>query len=218
MFELIREYTETLTTSAATYRARAYAGVEENGVWGGYVVFVPVGGGRVISTERETTQTTLEALARWAETVSWVYLEGALARAIERQPEHQLERRLAEIEQIEAAALVEADELERAAEIARAEAAAAEKERAETERSIAVTSAAAASTSAALHERMAAEAREEAAAASAARIASEHAMAAAEEAAASRVADQHEKAAGRARASAAHATRRTGTKRKRTPR
>ena len=218
MFELIHEYPEMLRTGSTNYCARAYGALDESGSWEGYVVFVPIAGGRVLATDRETTQSTLDALLKWAGTLSWVYLEGALARAIERQPEHQLERRLADIEQIEAAALAEADELEHAAARARAEAAAAEEERAATERALAGATAAAAATSAAFHERMAADARGDAAAASTTRIASEHAMAAVEEASASRVADQHEKAGGRARASAAHATRRTGTRRKRPPR
>lgn len=210
MFELIREYPETLTTSAASYRARAYGAAEDNGAWGGYVVFVPVGGGRIVSTDRETTQTTLEALARWAGTLSWVYLEGALARALERQPEHRLARRLAEIERLEAEALAEADALARAAEKAREEAAEAERERLETERALAEAAAADAAGSAALYDDLAAEALSDARAAGDARVLYEHAVARAEEASASRVAAEHEDADVRARASAAETKRRKG--------
>jgi hypothetical protein len=121
----------------AVYRARAYGDVEENGVWGGYLVFVPVAGGRVISTDRETTQRTLEAIGHWAHNLSGVYLAGAFTRALERQPEVQLARRLAEIEAVQANAQVEAEALERAAAVARTEVTIAQKERAAAERELA---------------------------------------------------------------------------------
>jgi hypothetical protein len=211
MLELIHEYPDTLRAGASRYRARAYGARDESGTWEGYVVFVPVGGGRVIATGRETTQSTLDALVKWSGTLSWVYLEGALERARERQPEVQLARRLAEIERIEAEARAEADALARAAESARQEAAAAQEDRRETERALAAAAAATAEASAAFHEQVAAQARSEARAAQGARVAYEHAIARAEEAAASRVAEEHEEAAIRARAAAAEAGRRSAT-------
>jgi hypothetical protein len=72
MFELVHEYPEVLRAGLAVYHARAYSDVEENGSLGGYLVFVPVAGGRVISTDRETTQRSLDALQHWARTLSAV--------------------------------------------------------------------------------------------------------------------------------------------------
>jgi hypothetical protein len=129
MVELVHEYVDLIRAGETTYRARTYGEREDEGRWGGYLVFVPIGAGRVVGTGRETTQRTLDALLHWAHTLSWVYLEGALQRALELQPEVQLSRRLAEIEELEARALDEAAEFERAAEAARAEAAVAREER-----------------------------------------------------------------------------------------
>jgi hypothetical protein len=159
MFELVHEYPEVFRAGLAVYHARAYGDVEENGVWGGYLVFVPVAGGRVISTDRETTQRTLEAVDHWAQNLSSVYLEGAFTRALERQPEVQLARRLAEIEAVEADARGEAEALERAAAVARTEAAIARDERQAAERALADAAVASAEESAAFLEEAAKSAR-----------------------------------------------------------
>jgi hypothetical protein len=159
MPELIHEYPEVIRTGSAAYYARAYGEREENGNWGGYLIFVPVAGGRIAAGDRETTQTTFEALDHWAGTLSWVYLEGALTRALDRQPEVQLSRRLTEIEHAEAAARAEADALERAAELARRDVAIAQEEREATERQLAEAAAKAAEMEADFHEEAAADAR-----------------------------------------------------------
>lgn len=159
MVELIYRFPEVIRAGELAYRARVYGEREARGGWGGYVVFVPVTGGRAVATDRETTQHTLEALDRWAGSLSWVYLEGALSRALERQPEIQLSRRLAEIEQAEAAARAEADALEQAAARARDDAEAARLERDRTAGELARTTARATEALAEFHERAAAEAR-----------------------------------------------------------
>src|SRR5918994_4423947 len=104
MLELVHEYPEVIQSGSAAYHARAYGEREENGHWGGYLIFVPVAGGRIAASDRETTQTTFEALDHWAGTLSWVYLEGALTRALDRQPEVLLSSRLTEFDRAEAAA------------------------------------------------------------------------------------------------------------------
>jgi hypothetical protein len=164
MLELVHEYPDVIRSGPTAYRARAYGGREENGMWGGYLIFVPVAGGRMVAGDRETTQSTLEALDHWAGTLSWVYLEGALARALDRQPEVQLSRRLTEIERAESAARAQADALESAAELARLEAETAHEEREATQRELAKAAAQAAEAEAAFHERAATEARDLAAA------------------------------------------------------
>ena len=160
MLEFVHEYADVIRTEAAAYYARVYGEREQNGGWGGYLVFVPVAGGRMVASDRETTQATFDALTHWAGTLSWVYLEGALTRALDRQPEVQLSRRLTEIERAEAAARAEAEALERAAELARSEAASAREERQATERELAKVAAEAAEAEADFHDEAATRARE----------------------------------------------------------
>ena len=117
------------------YRPRAFGDRQADGRWDGWLVFFPVSGGRAIVSDRETTQATLDALAVWASSVTPVYLEGALARAlrIDRQPSIINQLKTAEYE-----ALRDADQLETAAQIdhaaARADHAAAHAARGDAER------------------------------------------------------------------------------------
>jgi hypothetical protein len=166
MLVLVQRYTAVVNAETDVYHASAYGERQLDGTWHGYLGFVPIGGGRLIVTARETTQSTFEALSYWAAGINTVvYLEGALQRALAQQPEVQLERRLAEIERIEASALLQATELERAAAIARKEAALAERRREETERALAAARVDAAEADALLHEQAAERAHAEAKAA-----------------------------------------------------
>jgi hypothetical protein len=133
MLDLAHHYEELLTSPTGTYRARVYGEQLDNGRWAGWLVFVPVGGGRLIATERETTQATLADLTYWGTGLSEVYLQGALARALALQPEAKLARELDRLEKLEVAAQVRADTLERAAAAARAQSRATEAARERTE-------------------------------------------------------------------------------------
>ena len=159
MFELVHEYPDVIHADTLAYRARAYGDRDPHGRWGGYLVFVPLSGGRVISTDRETTQSTFDALDHWAGTLSRVYLEGALVRALERQPEVQLSKRLTAIEEAEAAARAEVEAAERRAELAREEAALATEERKLAERELRNAAIASAEDAAEFHEEEAARER-----------------------------------------------------------
>jgi hypothetical protein len=65
------------------YVARA-AGAEFDGPsWQGWIEFIPTSGGPALRTSRETTQPNRVDLEYWATGLTPVYLEGALARAIE---------------------------------------------------------------------------------------------------------------------------------------
>jgi hypothetical protein len=116
MFQRIRQY-NLINASGRVYRPRAYADARADGTLDGWLVFFPVGGGQAIATERETTQATFEALTVWAAGLTPVYLEGALARAI--QLAHQPSV-IAQLEDAEYEALEDAERLETAAEIDRA--------------------------------------------------------------------------------------------------
>jgi hypothetical protein len=162
---LAHHYDEPVTAGGITYRARVYSGAQPDGMWGGWIVFFPVDGGRVIATDRETTQSSLTHLAYWASGLTHMYLHGALERALALQPEEQLGRELARLERLEATADVRARTLDAAASAARGEADAMERARARTEERYLATVADAATIDAEAHEIAAEVAREQASAA-----------------------------------------------------
>ena len=135
MFSLAHHYVDLIATGGRTYRARVYGAVGADDRWGGWIIFFPVGGGRAVATERETTQSSLADLTYWASGLTPTYLEGALARALALTPEAQMARELERLERLEASAEVQAEAYERAATAARTEAALAEaaRERAEAD-------------------------------------------------------------------------------------
>ena len=165
MLALAHHYDELVSSPAGTYRARVYGQPQDGGTWSGWLVFFPVGGGRVIATDRETTQSSLEDLGYWASGLTHVYLHGALERALALQPEAQLARELEDLERIEAAAAARAETLESAASLADADARAAGAARQQTEEALLEAAADSAVIDAAVHERAAAAARADAQAA-----------------------------------------------------
>ena len=54
---------------------------QPDGTWRGWLDFTPTEGGPILTTDRETTQSTLEAVSYWASGLEPVYLEGAFERA-----------------------------------------------------------------------------------------------------------------------------------------
>jgi hypothetical protein len=162
MLALAHHYDELLTSAAGTYRARVYGEAQADGMWGGWLVFFPVGGGRVIATDRETTQSSLADLSYWASGLTHLYLHGALERALQLQPEATLARELDRLESLEVSAEARAETLESAAAAARAEARLSKVERERTAERILGTIAETAETDAELHERAAAASRREA--------------------------------------------------------
>lgn len=179
MFHRIQQY-PLLHYGGRIYRPRVYGGSQQDGSWGGWIVFFPLDGSPAVATDVETTQSTLESLGVWAGGLTAVYLEGALVRALQLAAQPPV---LAYLNEAEYAALEDAEILQTAANIERATAnideAAAAAARADAERI-----------------------REE-------RLVTESAFAAADEAAATIEADLHERAAGQARAIAAAAARRS---------
>jgi hypothetical protein len=65
------------------YRARACGSEMDDGRWQGWIEFTPVHSGAPMRSGRETTQPNRADLVYWATGLSAVYLEGALARAVE---------------------------------------------------------------------------------------------------------------------------------------
>jgi hypothetical protein len=179
VFQRIRDY-DLIDAGGRVYRPRAYADPRSDGTWDGYLVFFPLGGGLAIATERETMQSTLDALTVWAAGITPVYLEGALARALQLASQPSVIDRL---EVAEYEALEDADRLETAAEIER--------------------------TTAIVDEMAAADARADAEHLRRERLVTESAIATTEALAATEAAERHEAAARDARAVAADATRRS---------
>src|SRR5262249_48614668 len=83
MATLVHRLSTPIRHDATTYVAEVWGEPRSDGLWEGRIHFVPADGGPVLSTERETSQSNLEALAYWATGLEPVYLDGALARALE---------------------------------------------------------------------------------------------------------------------------------------
>ena len=87
MAQIIVTYGHLLTSAGGpTYTARACGRRRGDGLWEGWVEFVPSDGAPAIHSARETTQPNLADLAYWATGLTAVYLEGALARTLTPPP------------------------------------------------------------------------------------------------------------------------------------
>jgi hypothetical protein len=82
MSELVLVFDDVLNLEGVgTYRARVCGRAMEDGKWEGWIEFIPVAGGRVLRTPRETTQPKRSDLEYWATGLTPIYLEGALERS-----------------------------------------------------------------------------------------------------------------------------------------
>jgi hypothetical protein len=75
--------TRIVGNDGIAYEARACAAPDGSGTWQGWIEFVPIAGGTPLRTPRETTQPNRADTIYWATGLTPVYLEGALARALE---------------------------------------------------------------------------------------------------------------------------------------
>jgi len=176
MFQRIRSY-DLIQRVDRWYRPRAYGELQSDGTWEGWLVFFPLAGLPAIATDRETTQSTYDAMLDWAAGLTPTYLEGALGRALalEARPPITAQLAAAEYEALEEASLLDsaADEDQALANAARIEAEALREERLATEEAIATVEEADAKLQVAVHERAANQARAIAADASERRQAAE---------------------------------------------
>ena len=80
---LLVKYDEAITDPAGSrFFAQAAGRKRDDGLWEGWLEFVPVGeSGEMQTSGRETTQPNRKDLDYWAQGLSKVYLQGALARA-----------------------------------------------------------------------------------------------------------------------------------------
>ena len=64
------------------YTAQACGRARDDGMWEGWLEFVPRDGSEVLRSQRETTQPNLTDLEYWATGLTPVYLQGALERTL----------------------------------------------------------------------------------------------------------------------------------------
>jgi hypothetical protein len=84
MAEVLTEFESTVVDdSGREYVARACGRECPDGHWEGWLEFVPLDGGVVVRSGRETTQPNRVDTEYWATGLSAVYLQGALRRALE---------------------------------------------------------------------------------------------------------------------------------------
>lgn len=103
------------------YVAQIYAGERPDHSWEAWCVFFPQKGDDFITTDRETTQTSFDAVRYWASGLTHHYYEGALERALERGLEAPRERSASgeqRLKETEAYALAAEQARERAHELA----------------------------------------------------------------------------------------------------
>ena len=82
MAEVFVEFAEPVVAKdGATYMARACGGEIDNGMWQGWLEFLPLESGEAVRSGRETTQPNRQDTEYWATGLTPIYLEGALDRA-----------------------------------------------------------------------------------------------------------------------------------------
>jgi hypothetical protein len=83
MPEVLVEFDALLTdNSGCRYRARACGDEMPDGLWQGWIEFIPIGDGAAVRSGRETTQPNREHALYWATGLTPVFLEGSLHRAL----------------------------------------------------------------------------------------------------------------------------------------
>ena len=83
MAAVLTQFAEPLSTSEGwKYLAQACGAPNANGLWEGWIEFVPANGGPALRSGRETTQPNKTDAEYWASGLTTIYLEGALARAL----------------------------------------------------------------------------------------------------------------------------------------
>ena len=82
MAEMLISFDQPVRDGLGEYHGRAIGRQAEDGMWDGWLEFVPIdGGGEVLVTSIETRQPEHEHLVYWATGLTPIFLEGALARA-----------------------------------------------------------------------------------------------------------------------------------------
>ena len=82
MAEVLMSYDEPVSDAFGEFRARAIGRAAADGMWEGWLEFIPLAGsGEVLISAVETRQPEHQHLVYWSGGLTPVYLQGALARA-----------------------------------------------------------------------------------------------------------------------------------------
>ena len=79
---LIYSNSPLMLPDGRVYTAQACGRERDDGIWEGWLEFVPDDGSVVLRSQRETTQPNLADLEYWATGITPVYLQGALVRTL----------------------------------------------------------------------------------------------------------------------------------------
>ena len=82
MAEVLRSFDEQVSHATGTYHPRVVGRLADDGMWEGWLEFVPVDGGEVVVSAVESRQPERVHLEYWAQGLSPVYAEGSLDRAL----------------------------------------------------------------------------------------------------------------------------------------
>lgn len=83
MAEVLADFTDVIVGEDKTrYHARACGAEMPDGLWEGWIEFIPIDGGAPLRTARETTQPNRGDAVYWATGLTTIYAEGALQRAL----------------------------------------------------------------------------------------------------------------------------------------
>lgn len=80
MSEVLRSFDEPILDNSGEYHARVVGRLADDGMWEGWLEFVPLAGGKALISPVESRQPEREHLEYWASGLSVVYAEGALLR------------------------------------------------------------------------------------------------------------------------------------------
>jgi hypothetical protein len=92
---LVHQHGDYITAeNGDRYVAQVYTDRAEDGMWEGWCVFFPdpKRGDDPVVSDRETTQSSYDAVRYWASGLTHVYYEGALDRVLTRDPGGALQR------------------------------------------------------------------------------------------------------------------------------
>ena len=83
MAQVLVEFSEpVIRGDGKSYIARACGDEMPDGMWQGWIEFIPVGNGEPVRSGRETTQPNQVDTEYWATGLTPIFLEGSLARAL----------------------------------------------------------------------------------------------------------------------------------------
>ena len=83
MGETLVQFQQTVVAPDGTaFEARACGSPMSDGMWQGWIEFLPLDGNHPVRSPRETTQPNRTDTEYWATGLTYVYLEGALRRAL----------------------------------------------------------------------------------------------------------------------------------------